>query len=433
MMRRITCLVIAAAGCASADTPALEMQRAEKALQQFDTICDSDGKLLWGVSLCGRIILVEPSTRAAIANRPDPDGGFRKDRGLYTGRFPEQFTPSNTAIRWNGEEWATVMLPLPGDPFQRLALLSHEAFHRLQRSIGLSGSDAPNAHLDTEPGRLWLRLELRALAQALRQEGDAARSAARDAMIFRADRYRLCPGAEQAESAMERAEGLAEYTGIFIALRETGERPARVARQVESFEDSRAFARSFAYETGPALGLLLDRYDGNWRARAAKASLYSLLSSALKISMPQDLEADARRRARGYGYQAIAAAESEREQQRQAFMAELKRQFIEGAVLQFPQMEMRRNFNPQNLVPFPPHGVFYPTGTFAADWGKLQVEGGGAVVAPDNRSLVVAAPADPNARPLRGEGWTLQLAPGWTVRPSARTGSLEVVRAPQAP
>jgi len=90
---------------------------------------------------------------------------------------------------------------------------------------------------------------------------------------------------------------------------------------------------------------------------------------------------------------------------------------------------MTRNFNPGGLVPFPPHGTYYPTGTFAASWGKLQVDSGGALVAPDNRSLRVPAPADPDARPIRGAGWVLQLEPGWTIRPSERPGSFAVVPA----
>jgi hypothetical protein len=44
----------------------------------------------------------------------------------------------------------------------------------------------------------------------------------------------------------------------------------------------------------------------------------------------------------------------------------------------------------------------------------------GALVSPDNQSLVISAPADVQARPLHGPGWELELAPGWTVRPGSR-------------
>src|SRR5207253_6437674 len=109
----------------------------------------------------------------------------------------------------------------------------------------------------------------RALARALRTEGPAGRQSAADAMLFRLYRHRLCPGSEAMEAAMEKEEGLPEYTGIFVAMRATGENIGRKARIVESFEDSNAFARSYGYATGPSLGLLLDRYAAGWRGRAA--------------------------------------------------------------------------------------------------------------------------------------------------------------------
>ena len=407
----------------------LENRAAEKALVEFSQICQEDGILLWGKSLCGPMILVDPSTRAAVANRADPGNTFQKDGDVFLGTFPAEFTPSNTAIQWNGQAWSTVVLPLPSDPFRRLTLLAHESFHRIQPDLGLTASDSPNAHLDTEAGRLWLRLELRALASALRTEDPAGRQCARDAMLFRMYRHSLLPGSAAAEAAMEKQEGLAEYTGVFIALRTTGERVSREARFVESFEDSDAFARSFGYATGPALGLLLDRYAPGWRARAAAASLDSLLTGALEVTTPPDLPAEARKRAAAYGYVAVAAAEREREERHQAVLAELGARFIDGPTLYFPPAQgMYRNFNPQVLVPFPPHGTYYPAdATFTAPWGKLVVHWGGALGAPDNISLRVTAPADPAARPVRGDGWVLELAPGWTIRPSQRQGSFTLV------
>src|SRR5437899_3307870 len=165
-----------------------------------------------------------------------------------------------------------VSLPLPIDEFLRIRLLAHESFHRVQPALGLRASDAASGHLDSESGRLWLRLELRALSQALRLDGDAARSATKDALLFRTTRQHLNAGADVRESALEIQEGLAEYTGTVIALARSGEALTRVARAVETFEDRPAFSRSFAYATGPALGLLLDRYAVGWRKKLKQDS-----------------------------------------------------------------------------------------------------------------------------------------------------------------
>ena len=94
-----------------------------------------------------------------------------------------------------------VSLPLPTDRFLRIRLLAHESFHRMQPELGLRATDAASAHLESESGRLWLRLELRALAEALRTQGARGRGAAMDALLFRAARQRLNPGAERLESA----------------------------------------------------------------------------------------------------------------------------------------------------------------------------------------------------------------------------------------
>jgi hypothetical protein len=114
-------------------------------------------------------------------------------------------------------------------------------------------------------------------------------------------------------------------------LRETGESISREARAVEAFEDTNNYARSFAYATGPALGLLLDRYTPGWRSGIAKAeSLDSILISALKLHPRKDVQRFARERAELYGYAAVLSAENEREQRHQALLAELKTKFVDG-------------------------------------------------------------------------------------------------------
>src|SRR5262249_18488265 len=114
----LTVAILAALPGRASDAPP-EVRLAIRGLDELARICEPDGLLLWRKSLCGPVVLVNPRTRAAIANRPDPDGKFRKEGEVFLGDFPQQFVPSNTSIRWGGEDWATVMLPLPTDPFQR--------------------------------------------------------------------------------------------------------------------------------------------------------------------------------------------------------------------------------------------------------------------------------------------------------------------------
>jgi hypothetical protein len=391
---------------------------APQALEQFHQFCVADKTPLWGVTLWGPIVLLDPSTRSAIATQRDPDGKFEQRGNLFYGTLPGQFTPANTSIDWGGQKWAMIMLPLPASPYSRIQLLAHESFHRLQPQLNLTANDQKNGHLDTEVGRVWLRMELRALARALRTSGNEARAATQDALAFRATRQNLFPDAKPQEAALEIQEGLAEYTGTVLALKNSGETIDRVARATEDFEDHTSFTRSFAYATGPALGLLLDRYQPNWRKSVTRdTDLAAMLSTAAgSIAKPREI----------YGYPSVRAEEHEREARQQERLTEFRKSFVDGPALQFPRTaELYRTFNPSNLVSMGEEGTVYPTGTFQSVWGRLQVDDVGALLAPDNQSVRVVAPS--NAESRTGPGWKLELAPGWTIRP-AKPGNFEVVR-----
>jgi hypothetical protein len=416
-----------AGASASARAQAPDTAAAVGAIRDFETACGKDRGVLWGRTLCGPMLIADGETGFAVASEQPPEGTFENRGGVFVGRIPEGMGIANTAFEWSGRRWSSVRMPLPAVRFDRLALVAHEAFHRIQPALGLSAADAMNAHLDERNGRYWLRLELHALGAALRSSGPAARRAARDAMLFRANRQRLYPGADTLEPALERAEGLAEYTGDKLALAVTGAPVSRVA-DVRKFESQPTFVRSLGYGTGPLLGLLLDRYAPGWRVRVAREGMARQLEHALRFVPPADLAAAAEARTAAYGGAGIAAEENARDQDRQRRLADLRARLVTGPVLVLEQNGLRRAFDPNTLVSMPPEGTVYPTGSFSAEWGSLDVTGGGALVASDYRTLRVPAPADTAGRTIRGEGWTLELAPGWSIRPGRRPGDLTVGR-----
>jgi hypothetical protein len=428
-LKTVLSATIASAYLAAQGQP--DLGAAASGVAEFTNTCRESGERLWGISLCGRLLLVDARNRTTLATIQDPDKTFESKDGLFLGKLPPDILIANTSVQWGGEEWAMVSLPLPTDQFQRLRLLVHESFHRVQPALGLRASDAVSPHLDSESGRLWLRLELRALAEALRTDGATSRNAAKAALLFRAARQRLNPGSDRLEAALEIQEGLAEYTGTIVALGQTGESVARVARAVEDFEDQRAFARSFAYATGPALGLLLDRFGGLWRKSIkSDADLASLLAKALNFHADGDVVKEAESRAQRYGFRGVSQDEHARAARTQALHASYRARFLDGPVLEIPKTEeLRRSFNPNNLVPLGESGTVYPTGTFVSRWGTLQVDDVGALLAPDNQSLRVSAPADSQVRPLVGPGWRLELAPGWVIRATTKSG--DFVLAPE--
>jgi D-alanyl-D-alanine carboxypeptidase len=72
-------------------------------------------------------------------------------------------------------------------------------------------------------------------------------------------------------------------------------------------------------------------------------------------------------------------------------------------------------------------GLAEDTGVrLAAGEGGARVESGGGLVSADWTKAFVPAPADREARPLKGSGWTLELASGWRLVPGSRAGSWRV-------
>src|SRR5260221_9013811 len=292
------------------------------ALADFASACAKDGGALWGRSLCGPIVLVDPASRTVIANQPDSAHLLTAQGPVYVGTLPAGVTPANTAVAWGGVRWAMVVLPLPADRFTRLELLAHESFRRIQGELGLAAGDASSPQLDERDSRVWLRLELRALSQALSSTGLAARDAAHDAMLFRAYRLAQTRGADSLEALIETQEGLAEYTGAKVALAATGLPDKRVATVLADFETQASYVRSFADATGPAIGLLLDRYASDWRMRVrTRHDPAGLLAAALGVRPDDGLEREAKAAARAYDAATIQTAEDARATERATRLA----------------------------------------------------------------------------------------------------------------
>ncbi len=420
---RLLLAALFASGPAAAQTAPVDTAAAIRALADYESACRRDAGKLWGRSLCGSVLLVDPATRFAVASERPPGGDFAPHGGVFTGRLPAGIPVANTAMTWVGQPWAFALLPIAGDRAGQAALLLHESFHRIQDSLGLSGPDLLNAHLDERDGRYWFRLELRALAAALRARGAPARTAVQDALLFRALRHRRYPGADSLERALELQEGLAEYTGVRLAYPDRARREAAAARLLDDFHARETYVRSAGYASGPGLGVLLDRHAPEWRTRVAELGLAPQLARAVGFKVPAGLQQAAERASQRYDAAELAAAEDRRDTERRARLAGYRRLLVEGPVLVLRQERLSRSFNPNNLLPLGDEGTIYPTGAFSAPWGRLDVREG-VLVAADFGTVWV---------PLAGRGWTLEPAAGWAVRPGARPGDLELVKSGDGP
>lgn len=423
--------------CAIQDErPIISPALAREAFGEAEEAALVDGGRLWGSELLGPILFVDPATRAVVANQPDEDGRLVAKEDVFVGTLPSDVGIANTAIEWAGVHWTMVQWPLPADRHERTRLLMHESFHRIQPQLRHGGGDPLNNHLDTEVGRTWLRLEFRALAQALVQSDGDRRRALEDALVFRAVRRASFADAAFKESSFERNEGLAEYTGLKLCGLDGNPLAERAAARLRRDESSASFVRSFAYATGPAYGLLLDALGADWRPSIdSRADLAALLARAIDWQAPSELTAEARRRSERYDVAQIAAAEHARAAERARLDARNRARFVDGPVLILPcSGNAHYSFNPNDITPLEPVGSVYGTLYLVDDWGILDVTSGGALLVRSAAGTLqegrVSAPNDAAPRPLNGDGWSLALNAGWTLARAERSGDWKVVRAP---
>jgi hypothetical protein len=407
---------------------AIDLALARQYFDESRTICERDGGRLWGKSLCGPMLFVDRATFAVVANQSDREGRLVEQDPVFVGMMPEKESIANTAMQWAGEKWTMIIWPLPNDENDRAALMAHELWHRIQSNLGLPASNPANSHLDSADGRIWLRLEWRALAAALGNTGEPRRVAVADALMFRAFRRSLFPEAAREENGLELNEGLAEYTGVKLSGRSPAATDELVRTKLSESEQSSSFMRSFAYTSGPAWCLLLDDSSATWKkGLKPDDDLAATLQRALSITLPPKLSDEAQARGRHYDGETLVVAERGREAKRRERQAELRAKLLDGPVLRLPFLKMNIEFDPNNIESLDGVGSVYPTLRITDQWGILTVSSG-ALIGKDWAWVQVPVARNSTGPPLRGDGWTLQLNDGWTPKPGTRLGDWVLAR-----
>jgi hypothetical protein len=393
----------------------VDQQRAQEYFKEAQVLCEQDGGRLWGVSLCGPMVIADLKTQTLATSQPAPDGPWPRVLGLV-----------NAPIEWGGTTWVAFNWDFVASqtPRGRRELFIHESFHRVQPGLGLIQPAAANEHVDAMEGRYWLRLEWRALATALRESGAARAVAIRDALAFRQARRALYAGSEEGERAVEITEGLPHYTAVVVVAPSAADAIASALDQLATAETQESVLRTFPSTSIPAYGLLLDASADDWRQRVrATDDLGTLLMNAFAVQAAGDASVSAAR----YGGAELRAAEEQRERQRQDRRDALRRQFVDGPVLVMPGGGSSAS-DSRGAVVIPGSGTVY-FGSFKASgpWGTLDAERG-VLVATDGSSRRASAPVRRQDGTFAGDGWTFKAAPGWVVREGARRGDYEVVR-----
>lgn len=421
------------ADCSKAPEPVknvIPTQAAEQAFQEAARLCKVEGGKLWGHSLCGPMMFVDPGTHQAVLNEASP--GTVKDGSLFRLVLPEKMGSSNTSVELDGKRWTMIIWPLPENKAMREILMMHESYHRIQPEIGLEaqGDMGSNLHLDTKDGRVWMRAEFNVLSTALGSEGEMRRTALSDALLFRAYRQSLWPEAAEQERHLELNEGLAESTGIDAVLTDSSQRVMAAMGELENCKKNPTFVRSFAYGTGPAYAELLNAANPDWRKGIGMDFDFAkAVASAYKLEPASPSEKAAMAAIAKYNGAEIISREDARQKTLDARNARFKKLLIDGPTVHIHLLNMSIHFDPLRVSKFGDHGSVYDTVKFMDDWGTLEVQDGAALVSKNFREVYVPATPETGASNTSGDGWKLTLDKGYVLAPDpGKPGSFRVVK-----
>src|SRR5687767_2402392 len=408
-------LLLLLLGVATAAEAQVQPELAKRYFEEATKLCERDAGRLWGVSLCGPMVIVDRATGTRATSQPEPEGPTPRFGGLVDG-----------PVSWGGLRWfgfPLYMLP-ENDADVRQQVMLHGLFHRIQPELGLMTEDGFNEHLDTLEGRFWIQLEWRALRRAVESGGSDRAEAIADALAFRRERHRLFPGAADNERRDEIREGLATYTGVAAWANSPADAARAAAAALAGGELQPAFVGNFEAHSGPAYGVLLDDLLPGWRRQLRGTSdLGDMLASATNKPPTMDVAVAAAR----YDGATLRTSEEARDRAQQVRVAELRRRFVDGPVLTMPAGGSGTS-DTTGSVGIPGVGpVFFRNFTLSAQWGRLDANGG-VLRAADGATLSVPVTGRLEGTTLQGEGWSATLNSGWVVRPAARPGSFVIVR-----
>jgi hypothetical protein len=230
--------LLALLGAATAADGQVQPQLAQRWFEEATKLCERDAGRLWGVSLCGPMVIFDQATGTRATSQPEPEGQPPRFPGFADG-----------PVSWGGVRWFCFPLRMLADTDAdvRQQNMLHGLFHRIQPELGsMQGNgDGFNEHLDTLEGRVWMRLEWRALRRAVESSGSGRDQAIADALAFRSERRRRFPGAADNERREEIREGLASYTGIAAWANSPADAHRAAAAELAGGELQASFCRKF--------------------------------------------------------------------------------------------------------------------------------------------------------------------------------------------
>jgi hypothetical protein len=422
----ITALVVLQTVSLYAQTPDTTAVRATAYFHEAEQA--SAGQKIWPLKLYGPMMFVDGNTRTAWANMPDSTGVLKPDGEVYKGVLPNSVIIANTSVKWGGREWSMILWPLPVNHDERLNLVMHESFHRIQEPLKMPQHSPTADHLDTREGRIYLLLELQALKSALNKPVNARKKDLEAALIFRKKRELLFPATFNKEVILEANEGIAEYTGVILG-RQKDSINSYLQSVIDYMAKKKSLIRSAPYTTGPVYGYLLYNIDTAWTLKIdSTVNFANLIEKYYHVKInDKDIDAQVSKLSDKYNGAEIIASENLKYAEHEKLAKQYTELFTQKPVLIISLVNMHVGFNPSNLFDLGKYGTVYPTMTINDNWGDLTVTSGTGALMKDWQIVYLSVKKDilPNSNTIEGDGWKLTLANGWKVTPDGANYKIE--------
>lgn len=395
-------------------------------------VATKTNKKLWDMNLYGPIIIVNPYTRQAYSNFPDSTGILIKEGKIFTGKLPGNILVGNYSLTWGGLNWAMVLtIFINNNKNDRVDLFTHELFHRAQPLLNFSKvNDQNNAHLDSKKGRIYIRLELEALVQALKSvDKNEKMKHILNALYFRKYRYELFPNAFMSEATIEINEGIASYTGKVMRYLNEKELDNLLISKITDFFKEQSYVQMFAYNTIAAYGFLLRETDKYWNKKvSSETNLTDFFISAFGFTDGKKQQINIDSLLILYNGLSIIEEETEREDRIKKTVLEYKKKFLEHAHFEITFEKKRISYDTRYIVTIEDLGYVYPTMKATDNWGVLDIKDGGGFLNPTKDKVILTIPTKIDGNNISGEGWTLQLNEDYTIFKDESTGNYTLKR-----
>jgi hypothetical protein len=392
----------------------------EKAINYFrevETICNNDNGKLWGKNLYGPLMFVDRQTRKIFANQPDKEGILKEKNGVYTGDFPKELIINNKPQQFGGTLFALVLLPPQEDDYRIKTRAIHSFYHCFQKTSGIEPAVFNTKHMDDKNARLWLKLEWRALRNAINNKGELRPQAIRDALIFRGARRELYPMSANEENKFENYEGLATFTFITLCEDSAGESKRRLIENLDRAYRFQSYGRNYGFIHGALYAFLAHEKGFEFRTiHSDTIDLGNEVKTLYNIQLPSICRDVAGSLALSYDIESIYKEEEQR-------LADIKERihneistFTEKPVVYLELESPYFDFEPEDIRSLDTLGTIYTAMRVSDNWGKLTVDKGGCLVSYNLKFLRITAKNFKESKNhVYGDGWNLILTNDWEL------------------